>query len=222
MNIQQIETDLKHPDFHYRIKAIAALRDFPAEVAVPLLREHHQDREFLVRSFVARELGRQKIPASFELLLQMMLCDDNPNVRAEAANSVSLFEDIAPPHLVQSFARDDNWLVRRSILGALADMQCVAELLAVSQLGIAGEDLSVKGTSIAALATLAKTEFAAAALELILANNDSTVEYVRIRVAHALRAFDAPEAREALAQLRQDESHRVVGAALEGLLPQDV
>jgi HEAT repeat protein len=219
MDLEEIAADLRHPAFQYRIKAIAALRDYPTEVAVPLLLEHHQDSEFLVRSFVARELGRKQNTDSFEVLLQIMLCDDNPNVRAEAANSVSLFQGISPPHLLRAFARDDNWLVRRSILAALVEMNCSAELLAAARMGIAGDDLSVRGAAIAALGSLAPTEHAQAALELVLSGQESPVEYVRIRVAHSLRYFEAPEAKAALIKLRQDESHRVVGAALESLLP---
>jgi HEAT repeat protein len=38
---------------------------------------------------------------------------------------------------------------------------------------------------------------------------------IRLRVVRALKWFDVPEAREAIAQLRQDENHAVVGATLE-------
>lgn len=99
MDLFQIKIDLQNSDFQYRIKAIAALKDFTAEIAIPLLLQHVKDPEFLVRTFVARELGRQKNAESFAALLQIMRYDNTPNVRAEAANSISLFDRISASHL---------------------------------------------------------------------------------------------------------------------------
>ncbi|MEG4218256.1 HEAT repeat domain-containing protein [Microcoleus sp. Pol14C6] len=45
----------------------------------------------------------------------------DPNVRAEAANSLSRFGTEAIADLVAGFARDDNWLVRHSIMAQLCD-----------------------------------------------------------------------------------------------------
>ncbi|NET36217.1 MAG: HEAT repeat domain-containing protein [Cyanothece sp. SIO1E1] len=219
MDLNQIETDLKNSDFQYRLKAIAALREHSTDVAVPLLTQHLQDPEFLVRTFVARELGRQKTSESFAALLQIMKFDDTPNVRAEASNSLSLFGRISASHLVQAFFRDDHWLVRRSILAALVEMACPEEVLEVCVLGIAGDDASVQEASVAALGTLVGSRQSEAALSQLLSLKDAEPEYIRIRVAHALKCFDDPAAKAALAQLRQDANHRVVGAAMEDLLP---
>jgi HEAT repeat protein len=122
MELYQIETDLQNLDFQYRLRAIAALKNYPSEIAVPFLSRHVQDPEFLVRSFVARELGRQQTSESFAALLQIIKLDNTPNVRAEAANSLSLFGRVAASHLVQTFFIDNHWLVRRSILPALAEL----------------------------------------------------------------------------------------------------
>ena len=103
MELSQIETDLQNPDFQYRIKAIVALKNYLPEIAVPILIQHIQDPEFLVRTFVARELGRQKTSESFAALLQIMRFDNTPNVRAEAANSLSLFGRVSASHLVETF-----------------------------------------------------------------------------------------------------------------------
>jgi HEAT repeat protein len=218
MDLHQIETDLKNPDFQYRIKAIAALKDYLPEIAVPILIQHIQDPEFLVRTFVARELGRQKTSESFAALLQIMRFDNTPNVRAEAANSLSLFGRVSASHLVETFFRDDHWLVRRSILAALVEMECPEEVLEVCGFGLEGNDAAVQEASVDGLGALVNSRQSEAALSQLLTLKNSAAEYIRVRVAYALKHFDAPEAKEALAQLRQDEDHRVVGAAMEDLL----
>jgi len=219
MDLSQIETNLQNSDFQYRLKAIAALQDYPTDVAVPLLTRHIQDPEFLVRTFVARELGKQKTSESFAALLQIIKFDNTPNVRAEASNSLSLFGRISASHLVQTFLRDDHWLVRRSIIAALVEMDCPEELLEVCVLGLEGEDAAVQESSVDALGALGNSRQSGTALSQLLTLKNSEFEYIRVRVAYALKHFDAPEAKSALAQLRQDADHRVVGAAMEDLLP---
>lgn len=103
MDIHEIETSLKNPDFQYRLKAVAALKDYQPEIAVPLLKGKLDDPEFLVRSFVSRAFGTQQTAESFAALLQIMKFDNTPNVRAEAANSLSLFGRCAASHLVLTF-----------------------------------------------------------------------------------------------------------------------
>lgn len=219
MDLNQIETELQNSDFQYRLKAIAALKDYPPDVAVPVLARHIQDPEFLVRTFVARELGRQKTSESFAALLQIVRFDNTPNVRAEAANSLSLFGRVSASHLVQTFFRDNHWLVRRSILAALVEMECPEEVLEICELGLAGDDAAVQEASVDALGALGTSRQSEAALSQLLMLKNSQAEYIRVRVAYALKHFDTLEAKAALAQMRQDVDHRVVGAAMENLIP---
>ena len=219
MELAQIEENLKNPDFQYRLKAVAALKNYDPEIAVPLLRSKLKDGEFLVRSFVAMGLGKQKSPESFATLMEMMQFDDTPNVRAEAANSLSLFGQVAVSHLVKSFHKDDHWLVRRSILAALMEMECPEEVFNVCVESLKDTDLTTQESAIDALATLANSSQHEKTLSQLLAlvNNESS--RVRVRVVYALKRFDEPQAKEALIKLRQDENHRVIAAALEDLLP---
>jgi HEAT repeat protein len=219
MELDQIEANLRNEDFQYRVKAISALRNYPPETALPFLIQHIQDPEFLVRSFVARELGRQTSPDSFAALLQIMKFDDTPNVRAEAANSLSLFGRVAASHLVQTFFKDDHWLVRRSILAALAEMDCPEELLEVCIEALKGTDSAVQEDAVDGLGSLVHTRQADTALVQLLELTQSPSERIRLRVAYALKEFDNSAAREALVRLRQDPDHQVVGAAMEDLLP---
>lgn len=220
MEIHQIKAELKNPDFQYRLKAIAALKDYESEVAVPLLTSKLQDSEFLVRSFVARGLGSQQSAESFAALMQIMKFDDTPNVRAEAANSLSLFGRVAVSHLVLAFYQDDHWLVRRSILAAIAEMDCPEELFDICVQGLQDEDFTVQESSVDALGLLANSSQHAAALSQLLNLVNDESWRMRVRVAYALKRFDQPQAKAALEQLRQDTDHRVVGATLEDLSPQ--
>jgi HEAT repeat protein len=219
MEIEQIKAELMNPDFQYRLKAIAALKDYESEVAVPLLKSKLHDSEFLVRSFVAMGLGKQQSAESFAALMQIMKFDDTPNVRAEAANSLSLFGRIAISHLVLAFYQDDHWLVRRTIFAALVEMDSPEEVFDICVEGLKDEDPTVEESSVDALGTLAGSSKHGAGLSQLLALVNAQSWRLRVRVAYALKRFDDLEAKLALNQLRQDEEHRVVGAALEDLLP---
>ena len=220
MELPEINDGLSNSDFQYRLKAISALRAFDPETAVPILIASLKDKEFLVRSFVARGLGQQQTAASFAALLEMTKFDDTPNVRAEAANSLSLFGKVSISHLVSAFCQDDHWLVRRSILAALEELDCPEQLIEVCTEGLTGDELTIKEAAIDALGTLANSSHHIAVLTLLLTLTQSDSSRLRARVAHALQKFDEPQAQEALIELRQDPAHQVVAATLEDLFKQ--
>ncbi|MEM8779891.1 MAG: HEAT repeat domain-containing protein, partial [Cyanobacteria bacterium P01_G01_bin.49] len=151
MDISQIKDNLGNSDPQQRLKAITELGNYESDVAVPILLTKKQDPEFLVRSFVAMGLGKKRTADSFAALLEMMKLDKDPNVRAEASNSLSLFGEAAAPHLCLLFHQDDNWLVRRSILAALMELNCPEERFEVSVCGLTGEDFTVQEASVAVL-----------------------------------------------------------------------
>ncbi|MEM1367394.1 MAG: HEAT repeat domain-containing protein [Cyanobacteria bacterium P01_H01_bin.15] len=219
MDLEQIAANLDQTDFQYRIKAIAALREYPAETAVDILIKQANDPEFLVRTFVARELGHKPTPESFAALLEMIKLDDTPSVRAEAANSISFFGQASAPHLVQTFVMDDHWLVRRSIIPALVELECFEEVLEVFKIGMAGEDAAVQEAVIDSLGALAQTPQAETALQELLALVTVEEDYLRIRVAYALQNFKAQSsAQAALLNMQKDTDHKVAGAALEAFI----
>ncbi len=220
MELSAIAAGLQDSDYQYRLKAIAALKDYPAATALPLLQAHQQDPEFLVRSFVARELGRFLEDESFALLLEIMRHDDTPNVRAEAANSLSLFGLVSAAHLTNTFLQDDHWLVRRSILAALCDLGAAGEIWEVAREAIGNlEDLATREAAIRALGALAHTAQETIAIDALSNLRNSEDWRVRQQVAVALKSFDRPSAKDLLTQLRQDSDHRVIAAALEDMLP---
>lgn len=220
MELEQIEASLINPDYQYRLKAIAALKNYSSDIAVPLLRSQLNDSEFLVRSFVAMGLGKQQTAESFATLIEMIKFDDTPNVRAEAANSLSLFGQISVSHLVTAFYQDDHWIVRRTILAALVELESPNQLLDVCIQCLKDEDSTVQESGVDALGSLANSSVHLSALSQLLGlvNHDSW--RMRQRATYALKRFEDYQAKEALRVLRQDEDHRVIGAALEELLPQ--
>jgi HEAT repeat protein len=222
MELDRIKADLSSPDSQARLKALTALRQYDADVAVPLLQSKLHDAEFIIRSFVAMGLGRKQSETAFASLLQILKGDRDYNVRAEAANSLSLYGEPSLSYLVDLFRRDENWLVRRSILAAIQDMSAVATqtdaLYEICDMGTADEDLTVKEASISALGQLAGSDRQEEAIAKLLhfANEDSW--RTRYHAALALKHFDDPSAKAALGTLSQDTDHRVVGATLERLI----
>jgi len=215
MEIAQIETLLQSPDSQERLKALTALRKYDSEVAVPLLLTKLQDPEFLIRSFAATGLGKKRNPESFAALLNLVKSDRDPNVRAEAANSLSLYGEVAVSHLVTVFCQDDHWLVRGSIVAALVEMQFPEALFEVCVCAVAGEDPTVRAAGIDGFGLLANSPKQAEALQQLLTLKNDPRWPIRLDVVRAIKQFDDPQAQAALHDLLKDEDHRVVAAVLE-------
>ncbi|MEL6439243.1 MAG: HEAT repeat domain-containing protein [Cyanobacteria bacterium J06621_8] len=218
MDIEQIKTALDNEDPQQRMRGIRELRNYDADVATPLLLEHVGDQEFLVRSFVAMGLGRKQSEAAFAALLKMINQDSDPNVRAEAANSLSFYGEPAVTPLRQMYESDEHWLVRRSVIAAMAELNRPQELREICEIGLSGQDEPVKESCISALSLLANTEQQSAALQILLSLIKDESWRIRLQVAKALSQYNQPEARASLNQLKTDADHRVVGAVLETLV----
>jgi HEAT repeat protein len=218
MEISQIQTCLESSDPQDRMRAITALRFYDAEVAVPLLMERINDPEIIIRSFVAMGLGRKQTSRAFAALLELLQYDRDTNVRAEAANSLSMYGEAAVPYLMQAFQQNSQWVIRVSILVVLAELNCPEVLLEVCLQGLADFDFTVRDVAIDQLPYLVGTPQEQAALQQLLFLAQSDRWQTRRQVALALRKFTAQPAQAALLQLRQDQDYRVVGATLEALV----
>ena len=179
--------------------ALAGLRHLEAEQAVPLLLLGLQQEPFIVRSLSCAGLGIQRNEAGWQALSAALEEEADANVRAEAANALARYgADRAWPQLRDGFARDDQWLVRCSILSALAELPGIAAsiLLELARMAIGDADGSVRVGGAEILGRLALAEGEAEA-----------VSGPGERLA----------ARELLRGLQSDADHRVVAAALNGL-----
>ena len=169
--------------------ALVGLRQVPVEDAVPLLLLGLEQEVFMVRSLSCAGLGVKQSEASWQALVRAVQHDGDANVRAEAANSlVSHGLERAWPLLLQVFAADRQWLVRCSILSALAEQPGIdpAWLLELACMAIADADGTVRVGGAEILGRL-------------------------------VREHGDGEARRALQGLQSDSDHRVVAAALNGL-----
>ena len=179
--------------------ALAKLRALPDSdndsVVIPLLLLGSQQQAFLVRSLSCSGLGYRRNEQGWQVLIGLVSTDDDPNVRAEAANALASYGvERAWPLLRESFAKDDAWLVRCSILSALAEQPDInpAWLLDLGRQAIADADGTVRVSGAEILARVVREQ-----------------------------AGDGhgSEARALLQPLQQDADHRVVAAALNGLQP---
>jgi HEAT repeat protein len=218
MELHQIETYIDSPNPQERMKAITELRHHIPSVVVPLLRRRMCDQEFIIRSFVAMGLGSKRTEEAFEALLDLIQYDKDPNVRAEAANSLAKYGQRSFPHLLELFERDSHWLVRQSILAALEGIDHPEILLQLCSWGVAGNDSIVQETAIAILGQLQGTSQEIDALTILLSLTTSEKVVIRAQVARVLGYFDDPRAQAALMKLRQDSDYRVIGATFEGLI----
>ncbi len=218
MNIQEIKNALDNSDPQQRMKGVRELRNYEAEVAAPLLLDHVKDSEFLVRSFVAMGLGKKRSPQAFAALLEMIKSDGDPNVRSEAANSLSYYGVPAIPHLRKMYEDDSHWLVRRSVIAAIADLNAPQELLEICAIGLSGDDEPVRSSCVGCLGLFPNTEQQESALNLLLPLTEDESWRIRVQVARALGKYKTEKAIAALNKLKTDENHRVVAAVLESLL----
>ena len=173
--------------------ALTQLRLCSDEEAVPLLVLGTQQSAFLVRSLSCSGLGYKRTEQGWEVLGRLLTDDDDPNVRAEAANALASYGvERSWPLLKASFAADDAWLVRCSILSALAEQDPIdlSWLLELAELAIADADGTVRVSGAEVLVRL-------------------------VREAQGQPIGD--QARVLLQGLQQDSDHRVVAATLNGL-----
>ncbi|MEO1590349.1 MAG: HEAT repeat domain-containing protein [Cyanobacteria bacterium J06632_22] len=218
MDISDIETFLDSPNPQSRMKAITELRNHESAVVVPLLKRRMYDQQFLIRSFVAMGLGYKRNEESFTTLLNMIERETDPNVIAEAANSLSKFGPESLPYLIKIFEEHPHWLVRQSIFAAFEDLYDPDVLLGLCRLGLEDPDATVKLAAIANLRRLYETDKSNEALDLLIECTTDSNGLIRARAARVLKFLDVPRAQPALDELRQDSDYRVVRVLLEGLL----
>ena len=173
--------------------ALTQLRFCEAEDAVPLLVLGTEQKPFLVRSLSCSGLGYKRTEQGWDVLSRLLGSDEDPNVRAEAANALASYGiERSWPLLQATFTADGAWLVRCSILSALAEQPEIklTWLLELAQEAIADGDGTVRVSGAEILGRI-----------------------VRDGINKPIGA----EARALLQPLQQDVDHRVVAAALNGL-----
>ena len=177
--------------------ALASLRQLPAVEAIPLLLIGLQQTAFAIRSLCCAGLGFKRSEEGRQALVKVLRDDSDANVRAEAANALAYYGVVdAWPLLRQTFAEDGHWLVRCSILAALAEDPAMqpAWLLDLAELALGDSDGTVRVGGVEVLGRLLGPPSGPA--------SDAAVGEL---------------ARQRLRSLTKDPDHLVVAAALNGL-----
>jgi HEAT repeat protein len=175
--------------------ALVSLRECNVAEATPLFLLGLEQTPFVIRSMSCAGLGIKRSQEGQRALERVLREDGDANVRAEAANALASYGlEQAWTVLRDVFASDGQWLVRCSILAALA------------------EQPEMSPSRLLELARLA------------LEDGDGTVRVGGAEVlGRILRESSDPEdsitkaAREAMASLQKDSDHRVVAVALNAL-----
>jgi HEAT repeat protein len=218
MELNQIKSYLESPNPQNRMKAIVELRNHNPSVVVPLLKQRMYDKEFVIRSFVAMGLGYKRNDEGFQSLLNLINNDQDPNVKAEAANSLANYGERAIPHLMKLFKTESHWLIRQSIFAVMNEINSPDLLFQLACWGLEGDDLVVRFISIATLGRLKGTRFEKDAINILFNLSTDGDARIRVKVARALTSFDDPQAIAALSELQHDRDHRVVAATLEKMI----
>jgi HEAT repeat protein len=175
--------------------ALVSLRECTVEEATPLLLQGLEQIPFVIRSLSCAGLGIKRSPEGQRALERVLLEDGDANVRAEAANALASYGvEQAWPVLRRVFAADGQWLVRCSILAALAEQPEMSppRLLDLARLALDDADGTVRVGGAELLGRI---------------------------LLEAQEPHDAVtrEAREAMTALQRDGDHRVVAVALNSL-----
>ena len=173
--------------------AITQLRHCTDSEAVPLLVLGTEQKPFLVRSLSCSGLGYKRTEQGWSVLSVLVTDDEDPNVRAEAANALASYGvERAWPLLRSTFEADGAWLVRCSILSALAEQPEIdlTWLLELATIAITDADGMVRVSGAEILSRIVR---------------EGTTQPI------------GAQARGLLQSLQNDADHRVVAAVLNGL-----
>lgn len=220
MDRDRITQQLKQGSVNDRRLALNELAKAPADDAIALLSDLSAASDFSLRRWVAMGFGNHLTDASFEALKTFALQEADANVVSEAANSLFNFGDRALPVLQDLFQKHDHWLVLQTILSLFLESHRDDLLWAIASEAINDSHQTVKETAILALGHLLKGEFNAQAFERLSELSESPVWRTRWRVAIALQHGPTDQVQPLLSQLKQDEHHRVVAAAMDVLVAQ--
>jgi HEAT repeat protein len=214
-SLEQIENNLRSAALNQRKAALDQLADYPSELAIPILQRLAQESDFGLRRLAVMGFGNHKTTASFQVLQKIITNDQDANVQAEAANSIFEFGDMAVTPLVELFHKSTNWLVRQTVISLLVDTEYYEALFAIAKNALQDETQTVKEVGILAMGQLLKSPLQEQALEILAELAESPDWRTRWRSAIALQYSSAPQAKNLITKLQQDDHYRVVAAALE-------
>ena len=143
MDMAAIRAAIASGDTSQRMRTITAMQPHDPEECVPLLVNCLADDAFVVRSLACMGLGYKRSRTGLEALLRVIASEADHNVRAEAANALARHgPEASVEPLLALYQRDDHWLVRTSILAALASEDDVPEAVLAQLAQLADGDVN--------------------------------------------------------------------------------
>lgn len=213
--LAQLEEQIRSGSVFQCKLALDELETCPSEQVVPIFQKILNEKDVVRRRFAVMGLAHHQTEESFEVLKRLLENEKDSNILAEAANSIFDFGPHTIPLLQAVFHRNDNWLVRQSIVSILMEANDDDALLDVVKVGIQDETQTAKETAILALGKVLKGPHHDEAVELLATLSSSPNWRDRWRAATSLSLASGEKAKTLLAQLKQDDHHRVVAAALD-------
>lgn len=209
LSLDQLATQLDSPNSRDRMLALAALRDIPADSAVPLIKKVLEDDNLQVRSMAVFALGIKQTEECYPILVNLLEADPDYGIRADAAGALGYLEDNrAFEPLARAFYEDTDWLVRFSAavaLGNLKDNRAKDVLLKALDSDI----VVIQQAAIAALGEIREISAVEAMLRFVQADD----WLVRQRLAEALGYLPCEKSVSALKYMEKDSHSHVAEAA---------
>lgn len=203
VDLKEIERQLESSNSKDRLLALAALKDVPAEKAVPLIKKVLYDEMLPVRSMAIFALGVKKTEESLPILVSLLETDPDYGIRADAAGALGYLNDIrAFEPLARAFYEDTQWLVRFSAavsLGNLGDIRAKNLLLEA----LRSEEPVLQQAAIAALGEIRAEDCLNDILEFVA----SPDWLMRQRLAESLSNFPHNEKAISALQFLARDSH---------------
>ena len=218
--LAQLEEQMRSTSLYECKLALDELSQCPSDLAVPVLERLLAGQDVVRRRFAVMGLGNHQTEASFQILKTLLEQEADVNILAEAANSIFEFGEPSIPLLQDLFLRSQNWLVRQTILSVMMEANNDEVLLELIRAGLDDEEQTVKETAILALGQVLKGPHHDAAVEVLARLSQSPNWRDRWRAATTICLPSGQQAKTLLPNLRNDDNHNVVAAALEAGLPE--
>ncbi len=218
--LAELEQNLRAAGLDRRWTAMNQLATFPSEVTVPIFKRLLAEKDIGLRRLAVIGLGKNHNQETFQALQAIIDEGRDPLIVAEAANSLFEFGDAALPLLQALFVRSSNWLVRQTVIATILETDRYDVILAVATIALTDETTSIRELGILALKQVLQSSLQASALEILAGLAEAADWQIRWCTAISLHDCPAPQAKQLIRQLQQDEDFRVVAAALEQLTEQ--
>ncbi len=216
----ELERNLRAAALHQRMAAANELAGYPATVALPIFKRLLAEKDVGLRRLAVMGLGKHRSDESFEELQTILDSNGDPIILADAADSIFEFGDVAIPILQQLFDRSSQlsqWQIRQTVISLFLDTDRYDVTLSLLAAALADENTVIQELGIFAFKQMLQSPCKELALALLVKFATDPNWQMRWCAARCFHGCPEPQARNAIAQLQQDEDFRVIAAALEGV-----